>query len=48
MLIVDSPFIFRPVWLAIKPALGKYSSLVRFVSAEEGKEYFADDVDVGF
>jgi len=41
VLLVDAPFVFRPVWVVVKPMLGKYSGLVRFVSLAEAKEYFA-------
>ncbi|CAG9464569.1 unnamed protein product [Pedinophyceae sp. YPF-701] len=44
VLLVDAPFVFKPVWAVIKPLLGKYSKLVRFVSADEVKrEYFTPD-----
>jgi hypothetical protein len=46
VLFVEAPFVFRPVWAVVKPWLGKYSSLARFVSAEEANEYFAEDARV--
>ena len=43
VLFVDSPWAFKPVWAVVKPLLGKYGALVRFVSAEEvTKVYFAE------
>lgn len=42
VLIVDAPWVFKPVWAVIKPLMGKYASLVRQVKVEEAKEYFAD------
>lgn len=35
VLFVDAPFVFRPVWSAISPSLGKYAKLVEFISAKE-------------
>jgi len=40
MLLVDAPFVFRPTWLIVKPVLGKYSSIVRFISADKVGSYF--------
>ena len=42
VLMVDSPWVFQPPWLLIKPLLRKYAALVEFVSAEELRQkYFA-------
>ena len=42
MLIVDAPWVFKPVWAVIKPLMGKYASLVRQVTVSEAKEYFVE------
>ena len=46
VLFIEAPFVFRPVWALVKPLLGKYSSLVRFVSLDEANEYFPEDSTV--
>ena len=46
VLFIEAPFVFRPVWAVVKPWLGKYSSLARFVTMEEANEYFAGDSEV--
>mmetsp|Transcript_5668 Transcript_5668/g.9976 ORF Transcript_5668/g.9976 Transcript_5668/m.9976 type:complete len:313 (-) Transcript_5668:793-1731(-) len=43
LLLVDAPFLFRPTWAFVKPLLGKYSKMVKFVKASEVKEYFEKD-----
>jgi len=43
VLLVDAPFVFKPVWAIIKPLMGKYSSLVKFVKAKEANEFFTSD-----
>ncbi|KAL9155633.1 hypothetical protein ABFS82_09G017300 [Erythranthe guttata] len=50
VLFVDAPFIFKPIWLMIKPLLKSYASLVRFCSAKDvRKEYFrADTIPANF
>lgn len=35
LLLVDAPWVFRPLWAAVKPAMGKYSQLATFVSKDE-------------
>ncbi|GBF87868.1 motile sperm domain-containing protein [Raphidocelis subcapitata] len=40
VLMVDSPWIFRPTWELIKPLLRKYAALVRFVDRSELSEFF--------
>lgn len=42
LLLVDAPFMFRPTWQLIKPVLGKYAALVRFVSSRDVRDYFID------
>lgn len=42
VLIVDAPWVFKPVWAVIKPLMGKYASLVRQVKVSEAKEYFVE------
>lgn len=46
VLFVEPPFVFRPVWAVVKPWLGKYSSLARFVTLEEANDYFPKDARV--
>lgn len=46
VLFIEAPFVFRPVWSVVKPWLGKYSSLARFVTVEEANAYFAEDASV--
>jgi len=42
-LLVDAPWIFKPVWQFVKPLLRKYAALVRFVNVSQvGQEYFTD------
>ncbi|CAI9094935.1 OLC1v1030770C1 [Oldenlandia corymbosa var. corymbosa] len=37
----DAPFIFKPIWQLVKPALRSYASLVKFCSAKTAiNEYF--------
>ena len=38
---VPAPLLFQPLWQVVKPLLGKYASLVQFVSADEAAGYFA-------
>jgi len=45
VLFVDAPLIFQPPWQIIKPLLGKYSSLVRFVRSGEELEAYFDSRD---
>lgn len=41
---VDAPWIFQPTYSVIKPMLGKYAALVRFVSsAQLASEYFTPE-----
>ena len=35
VLLVGAPLVFQPVWQIIKPLLGKYATLVQFVSPQE-------------
>ena len=35
VLLVDAPWVFRPIWATIRPTLGKYAKLVSFISKEE-------------
>ncbi|GAB4815000.1 hypothetical protein N2152v2_002046 [Parachlorella kessleri] len=37
VLLVDAPWVFRPGWEVVRPWLGKYSALVRFVTADEAE-----------
>jgi hypothetical protein len=37
---IDSPWTFKPVWTILKPLIGKYSSVVQFVTAKEVIENF--------
>ena len=47
VLFVDAPLIFQPPWQVIKPLLGKYSRLVRFVrSGPELESYFESREDL--
>ena len=46
VLLVDAPIIFRPLYAVIKPLLGKYGKLVRFVKKEQLKEYFKKPEDI--
>ena len=32
---IDSPWAFKPVWAILKPIIGKYSSVVQFVKADD-------------
>lgn len=42
-LLVDAPWVFKPVWQFVKPLLRKYAALVRFVKVDEVRqEYFTD------
>ena len=42
-LLVDAPWVFKPVWQFVKPLLRKYAALVRFVNVSQvGREYFTD------
>jgi hypothetical protein len=43
VLLVEAPFVFKPVWGIIKPLMGKYSSLVKFVKAKEANEFFESE-----
>lgn len=43
VLLVEPPFVFKPVWVVIKPLLGRYSSLVRFSKTQELKEYIGQE-----
>jgi len=40
ILMVDAPWAFMPPFELVKPLLGKYSQLIRFVSVAEAREYF--------
>jgi len=40
---VEAPFVFKPVWGIIKPLMGKYSSLVKFMKAKEANEFFESE-----
>lgn len=41
---VDAPWIFQPTYSIIKPMLGKYAALVRFVSSQQlATEYFTPE-----
>lgn len=43
-LLVDAPFIFKPIWQMCKPMLKSYASLVKFCSAKTVRdEYFTDE-----
>mmetsp|Transcript_21534 Transcript_21534/g.69647 ORF Transcript_21534/g.69647 Transcript_21534/m.69647 type:complete len:218 (-) Transcript_21534:368-1021(-) len=46
VLIVGAPIVFRPLWLAVKPLLGKYSTVVSFVSEGEARDYFSSGAKV--
>ena len=41
VLMVDAPWAFMPPYELLKPLLGKYADLIRFVSREEAREYFS-------
>ena len=44
VLLVDAPWVFRPIWAAVRPALGKYAKIVTFVSqADLCPTYFLPD-----
>lgn len=44
VLMVDAPWIFQPTYQLVKPMLGKYSALVRFVTRKElAVEYFTPE-----
>ncbi|KAL2492591.1 Sec14p-like phosphatidylinositol transfer family protein [Abeliophyllum distichum] len=44
VLLVEAPFVFKPVWQLVKPLLKSSPSLVRFCSVETiREEYFAED-----
>ena len=45
VLLVGAPLIFQPLWAVVKPLLGKYASLVAFVSVQEAKDFFASEVE---
>ena len=41
---LDAPWIFQPGWAVVKPWLGKYAGLVRFVKADElQSDFFTED-----
>ena len=40
VLMVEAPWMFLPPYELMKPLLGKYSQLIRFVSVTEVREYF--------
>ena len=40
VLLVGAPLIFQPLWQVVRPLLGKYASLVQFVSAKEASALF--------
>jgi len=43
-LLVEAPWVFKPVWQFVKPLLRKYAALVRFVNVEDLRtEYFDDN-----
>jgi len=37
---VDSPWAFKPIWAVLKPIIGKYSSVVKFVKVKDVLENF--------
>eukprot|EP00238_Polyblepharides_amylifera_P012453 CAMPEP_0196583192 /NCGR_PEP_ID=MMETSP1081-20130531/42482_1 /TAXON_ID=36882 /ORGANISM="Pyramimonas amylifera, Strain CCMP720" /LENGTH=201 /DNA_ID=CAMNT_0041904003 /DNA_START=310 /DNA_END=915 /DNA_ORIENTATION=- len=43
VLLVEPPFVFAPLWQAVKPLLGKYSSLVKNIQARELDNYLGPD-----
>lgn len=44
ILMVDAPWIFQPTYSVIKPMLGKYAALVRFVSSSQlAAQYFTPE-----
>ena len=44
VLMLDAPWIFQPGWAVVKPWLGKYAGLVRFVKADElQSDFFTED-----
>lgn len=44
VLLVDAPFIFKPIWQLAKPLLKSYASLVRFCSVETVREEYFTEV----
>lgn len=40
VLLVAAPLAFQPMWGVVKPLLGKYASLVRFVTVQEAEAFF--------
>eukprot|EP01026_Neomeris_dumetosa_P036174 TRINITY_DN2910_c1_g1_i5.p1 TRINITY_DN2910_c1_g1~~TRINITY_DN2910_c1_g1_i5.p1 ORF type:complete len:104 (+),score=15.53 TRINITY_DN2910_c1_g1_i5:2-313(+) len=44
VLVVESPWVFRPVWEVVKPLLFKYAQLVQFCSLRDVWERF-DSMD---
>jgi hypothetical protein len=40
---VDAPFLFTQPYNMMKPLLGKYAQLVRFIDARELRSYFGPD-----
>jgi hypothetical protein len=45
VLLVGAPLLFQPLWAVVKPLLGKYASLVEFVSVQQAQQYFGSEVD---
>eukprot|EP00891_Asterochloris_glomerata_P004220 jgi/Astpho2/4220/Aster-05183 len=44
VLMLDAPWIFQPGWAVVKPWLGKYAGLVKFVKADElQSDFFTED-----
>lgn len=43
VLMVNAPWAFMPAYNLVKPALGKYAALIRFVDVLEVRTYFASD-----
>lgn len=46
VLLVGAPLGFGPVWAVVRPWLGSYGELVRFVKPHEIRQYFSTDEDV--
>ena len=46
VLLVDAPLIFQPPWQVVKPLLGKYAKLVKFISSKELDSYFDSREDL--
>lgn len=49
VLMVDAPFAFMAPYEMVKPALGKYGNLIKFVSRDRVRQYFeAGKVPIDF